>query len=280
MGNPLHPDPVEAQDEWARRVRANRSQVDRFRELPEDADFYAPVADRFRDDPRRQGDPVVERLHELARPDETWLDVGAGGGRYALPLALAVREVIALDPSRGMLNVVRESLAEHRIGNVRIVEARWPDPRVPREQVRADTALIANVGYDIEEIGPFLDGLEAAAPRVIAVLAQRQPAADAYQFWEIHGEPRVALPGLPELLTLLLARDRLAEVRLVPRTRPSFASPEEALGLVRRQLWLQPDGAKDRQLAELIRERLREHDGRLTFDASPTYLGVVSWTSR
>ena len=182
MENPMHPDPVAAQAEWARRVRENRAQVDRFRELPEDADFYAPVAARFRDDPRRQGDPVVERLRELARPDETWLVVGAGGGRYALPLALAVREVIALDPSRGMLNVLRENMAEHRIGNVRIVEARWPDPSLPREQVRADTALIANVGYDIEEIGPFLGGLEAAAPRVVAVLAQRQRAADADQF--------------------------------------------------------------------------------------------------
>ena len=38
---------------------------------------------------------LLDILLSLARPGETWLDIGAGAGRYALPLALHVREVIA-----------------------------------------------------------------------------------------------------------------------------------------------------------------------------------------
>ncbi len=37
---------------WAARVRANREQVDRVREVPDGADFYAPVTGLFRADPR------------------------------------------------------------------------------------------------------------------------------------------------------------------------------------------------------------------------------------
>ncbi len=84
---------------WADRVRRNREQVDRFRELPDGADFYASVSSIFREDPDRVGDPVLEALRRHAQPDDTWLDIGAGAGRYALPMARSVREVVALDPS-------------------------------------------------------------------------------------------------------------------------------------------------------------------------------------
>src|SRR5437899_11917663 len=111
---------------WAARVRANREQVDRFREVPDGADFYAPVSSIFRADPHRADDPILDRLLRLARPADSWLDIGAGAGRFALPLALAVREVIALEPSESMLAGLREGIAETGVGNLRIVQERWP----------------------------------------------------------------------------------------------------------------------------------------------------------
>ncbi len=86
---------------WAARVRANREQAERVRET-QSGDFYAPVSGLFVADPRRTGEPVLEVLQAMARPDSTWLDIGAGAGRYTLPLALRVREVIAVEPSPGM----------------------------------------------------------------------------------------------------------------------------------------------------------------------------------
>ena len=98
---------------WAARVRANREQAERVREGPDSGDFYAPVAGTFVDDPRRSNDRTLERLLEIARPGETWLDIGAGAGRYALPLAIRVREVIALDPSAGLLEALRVAMDRH-----------------------------------------------------------------------------------------------------------------------------------------------------------------------
>jgi len=72
---------------WGERVRANREQVERVREVPDGADFYAPVSGLFRADPDRSDDPVLAELVTMATPGETWLDIGAGAGRYALPLA-------------------------------------------------------------------------------------------------------------------------------------------------------------------------------------------------
>ncbi len=91
-----------AELDWADRVRRDHAQVDRHREVPDEGDFYRPVTSLFRADPRRTGEPVLDALLALARPTDTWLDVGAGAGRYALPLALRVREVVAVEPSEAM----------------------------------------------------------------------------------------------------------------------------------------------------------------------------------
>src|SRR5437879_7298049 len=83
----LRPSAAAALRAWAERVRANRDQVDRFREASP-ADFYAPVAAMFRADPRRRDEPSLEALRALIHPTDTVLDIGAGGGRVALALAL------------------------------------------------------------------------------------------------------------------------------------------------------------------------------------------------
>lgn len=278
MPNALRPTASEALAEWAQRVRENREQVERVREVGDGSDFYGPVASRFRADPRRTDDPSLDVLQTLVGSEEIWLDVGAGGGRYALPIALRARQVIALDPSVGMLDVLREGMTQHGISNIRIVPGRWPPVGLPDELGPADVALISHVGYDIEEIGPFLDALEAAASRCVAIFMERPPAADVNEFWpEVHGEARIALPSLPEFLALQLARGQLFDVRLAPGTRSTYTDPEQALAFARRQTWVQPGSAKDRHLEALVRDRLTAPSGRLTLSDRPSRVGIVSW---
>jgi len=267
---------------WAGRVRANREQVDRFREVPDGPDFYGPVSPLFVVDPHRTDDPLLDRLLELARPDDTWIDIGAGAGRFALPLALAVHDVVAIDPSVGMLAALREAMATHGIANVRVVQGRWPlDPdEIPREGVpHGDVALIAHLGYDIERIGPFLDAMEVAAGRLcVAVLMDRQPASMAHRFWPaIHGEPRVALPALREFVDLLRVRGRSPEVHETEQPPRGFDSLEDAERFVRRQLWVEEGGEKDQRFRGLLRAAARQHDGRWYLDDRPPAVGLVTW---
>lgn len=265
-------------DAWRAQVVADREQVERAREVDDPADFYAPVTSRFRMDPRRTDDPTLNELLALTRPDDVWLDIGAGGGRYALPLALVTREVVAIDPSPSMLGALREDASAAGIENVRVIEARWP----MRDWPSGDVGLMAHVGYDIAEIGPFLAQLESASRRLcVAVMGESAMTTIATLFWErIHGERRVRLPALPELLVLLAARGRIPEVRVVDRTPPTFASLDEALAMARRQLWLREGSQKDELLRQLVTETVTEHDGRYAFEWEPTKIGVVTWPSR
>jgi SAM-dependent methyltransferase len=271
----LRPSAAEALAAWSNRVRANREQVELYREV-QPADFYAPVAGFFNVDPRRRDEPTLEALRALVQPTDAVLDIGAGGGRYALPLALETREVIALEPSQGMLDVLRAGMEQHSIANVRVVQGRWPEDA---GSLGADIALIAHLGYDVEDLGPFLDAMEAAARRTcVAVLLDRPPPTEADRLWPaVHGVERARLPALPEFLTLLLARGRLFEVRLVARPAQAYDDPDHLLGFVRQQLWVTPEGPKDLLLQRVLRERLRQRDGRYALSFDPVRVGVVTW---
>jgi SAM-dependent methyltransferase len=266
-------------DDWARRVRENREQVDRVREAPDGPDFYGPIAQAFRADPRRTGEPALDQVLSLVVPGETWLDIGAGGGRYALPIALQAGRVVALDPSAGMLGVLREGMAEHAITNIDIIEGRWPYEPAPATNV----ALISHVGYDIEAIGPFLEAMETSARRLcVAVLLDRPPASAFSRYFEAaHGEPRVALPAAPDFLRLLLARGRMFEVRLSTRASMTFDDPEAMVRMARRQTWTAEGSAKDLRMQEAIRQSLtRQSDGRYTSAGGDARVCVMSWEPR
>ena len=269
---------------WAARVRANREQVDAIREVPDGTDFYAPVNSLFRADPTRTDDPLLDALLDLVRPGETWLDVGAGAGRFALPIARALDEsggeVIALDASPSMLEGLREIAEDYAIENVRTVEARWPLEDGAASGLAGDVALIAHVGYDIEGIGPFIDALERAADRLcVAVLMERVPASAADPFWPpVHGMERVTLPALPDAIELLAARGRNPTVSRIAIEPRRFESRDSLAGFVRRQLWIDPDGSKEAKFQAALDELVVEDGGGWTLrDRPPSDVGVVTW---
>jgi SAM-dependent methyltransferase len=267
--------PRELEARWDGLVRANREQVERCRRVPEASDFYAPVTGRYVHDPRRSDDAVLDALLRRAHRAETWLDIGAGAGRYALPLALALKRVIAVDASPAMLDALRAGMAQHRIENIDVVAERWPPSTEPPD---ADVALIAHVGYDIEPIGPFLAAMEAAAPRRVAVLMDRSPATYASPFWPpIHGEERAELPGCPQLLELLRARGCDPSLEQLPQPPRRWPDEETLLEMLRQQLWIAPGGDDERRLRDAIAAlAVRDSDG-IGLREDERWIGVVEW---
>lgn len=266
---------------WAQRVRENREQAERFRET-QTPDFYAPVSSLFVADPRRTDEPALAALLATATEEQVWLDIGAGAGRYALPLALVVREVIAVEPSAGMRGALRTGMGEHGIANVRVVAGAWPES-IERlgDLPAADVSLIAHVGYDIESIGPFLDAMEAATrDRCVAVLTDRSPASVADPFWPlVHGEERVPLPALPDLLEILHSRGRETEVVRVERPPRTFDSVPALTAFLRRQLFIAEGGEKDLHFRAVLPDRIVNRDGGWTLlDPPAGSIGIVTWS--
>lgn len=55
------------------------------------------------------------------------LDIGAGPGTLAIPLAARVAHVTAVEPAAGMVEVMQEYAAEEKVSNLSVVQKRWED---------------------------------------------------------------------------------------------------------------------------------------------------------
>ena len=269
---------------WADRVAANREQAERLREESDGGDHYRPLASAFRADPHRTGDSALDALLAIAEPGDTWVDVGAGAGRFSLPLALHIKRVIAIEPSPAMRAELANLQIEHGISNVDLRDERWPTDE-PSVDGTADVALISHVGYDIEEMGAFLDTMERSATReCVALQYDRSPGSMFWQVWPaIHDEEQAELPGARELIELLRARGADVEAheleRRGDRQRFDFEAPEDAMDWARRRLWLAQNSAKLPLLRNAVEELLVEGDGGWSLPDQPKQM-LIRWRTR
>jgi SAM-dependent methyltransferase len=102
-------------------------------DVEDHADRFSEVAadyDDEQDSPayRATADAVV--AHAAPDDDQTVLDLGAGTGAIALPLAERAEFVFGRDPSEGMLDQARAKAEERGVENVAFGEGRFRDPNV------------------------------------------------------------------------------------------------------------------------------------------------------
>ncbi|GMU39669.1 MAG: hypothetical protein AMXMBFR23_05350 [Chloroflexota bacterium] len=272
--NTLRPTEAEALAAWAALVAADREQVERLREdRPASSDYYAPIAGSFRAGVRENLEwPALEAL---VRPDDAVLDIGAGGGRFSVPLARSARRVVAIEPSEAMRATLTAAATEAGV-EVEVRDGRWPDPAWAET---VDVSLAAHVFYDIEAIAPFLDAMEQHTRRTCVVMAGAQArGASLAPLWEaVHGEPMATLPALREFVALLGARGRRYEVRTASPAAPAEPmAREDAYRQGRRLLWLAEGSEKERRMRALMDEWYGQGD-RIALPEARPFIGIVSW---
>lgn len=273
----LRPDAAAALAAWAALVDAARAQEARLSEVADLDDRWETVADRFR--PGDIDAPEVAALGRFTQPGDTWVDIGAGGGRFTVPLARRVTRVVAVEPSAAMRESLYRALEEQGTPNVEVADGRWPAAAAHPAVPAADGFLAANVLYEERDLAAFVAAMEHRSRRwCVAVLGDRGRGETWPVLWEgLYGEPACVLPGMREFVAVLLALDRRVEVATVAlggaRPRPL----DDAMRQVRRLLWVREGSERDRRLAALVREHFGGPDGLVTLPPRRRYNGIVAW---
>jgi SAM-dependent methyltransferase len=212
-------------------------------------------------------DEFLQVVEPYVSPRKTLIDVGAGAGRYAVPLAERLEWVTAVEPSEGM-----RSNIPHR-DNMTIVASTWEDAEV----APADLVICSHVLYGVEEPVPFIAKLNRSArDRVFVLMRQSDlphPAMCIRQ--RLLGDAGPRLPRFSELFTLLLQMGIAPNVDFL--TYPistRYADMNEALVDVRALFGEGWDEAAGRAALEEI---LRPDDGELVFDGGVVISGVAHW---
>ena len=260
-------------------VEAEHAQSERMRVgVPPHTDFWRGRAEAFRADPYRIGDPLLEQIYGFVEPGDTVIDVGAGGGRLALPLALRCANMVAVEPSESMAAVLIGQATKSGISNVKLVQSTWEDAVTSP----SDVVICAHVVYTIRNIAAFLKKLDAHARRRVVVIVYNQPPqSTVYPLWKlVHGEERLPLPSLPELCDALAESGIQPSLdHMEPGDRTGFESVERALDQLSGRLYVEPGSAAASRLEGILRDVLEEVDGRwMLREAEPLHQVFVSWS--
>jgi len=235
--------------------------------------FNASVKKRWdRDDSSRRF--IIERLQ--ANPGSTVLDIGAGTGAWACMLAPYAKKVTALEPSKAMLEVLRENVREMGLANVEIVDGTWPEARVEDH----DFSLCSHAMYGATDIQAFFRRMDEVTRRC-CILLMRVTTPDglmaeiARHIWgQPHDSPNFHI-GYNALLQMGIYANVLMEDTGLwePWTNDTL---EEAVQEVKGKLGVAGSKTYDTYLFDLLGRTLTLVDGKYAWPRG-VRSGLVYW---
>lgn len=269
---------MSAISDWKERIEAHNAQTMRARAGRDVPDLWSGIAENFRGHAHQEdADPVVNLVSQWLTPDSTVLDVGGGGGRYAIPFATKCRAVTVVEPSPSMIDVLQSAAKDAGLDNVSVVSDTWEDAKVENHSV----VFCANVVYGVADIEPFVRKLQDSASETVAIVVYYDaPLSTMSPLWDaVHEEKRINLPALPELLPVLWEMDIYPNVNTLPGVaRPSAPTLEAAIQVARHFLYLEPGSEKDKRLEQVAREMATQTpDGGWTVRAPNVRPQAVVW---
>ena len=146
------------------------------------------LAKRYKAHTRKRNerpDQLLDFVIKRIDAETTVLDIGAGSGRWTIPLAKTANTVTAVEPSSAMVNNLHRNIASAKLNNIQITRSSWEDAIVePR-----DVTVCAHAMYASPDLASFVRKLERYTTKT-CYLAIRLPPFDG-----IIGELSLAICG-------------------------------------------------------------------------------------
>jgi len=101
-------------------------------------------------------------------PEDRVLDMGAGTGRLAVPMAEIAAHVTALDPSQRMLDRLSTGMAAKQLRNYSCIRMRWEDA-VIGQNIEEHDVVVAAYSLGFYDLGAALEKIDAAARRCVCL---------------------------------------------------------------------------------------------------------------
>ena len=153
---------------WSELEKVIRSGYYRRRAHGEDpGSMWDKRAKRFNESMMQHPERAEKQIANLdLKPEYTVLDVGAGTGRLAIPIARKVKSVTAIDPSKGMLACLQENMEREGITNIVCINKRWEDVELGVDIEQHDV-VIASHSVSTQEAVAKMD---AASKKYVYIL--------------------------------------------------------------------------------------------------------------
>lgn len=237
---------------------------------------WQPEVFARRDPARSEDSPTLAIAEDLAGGGSV-LDVGAGTGRLAIPLAARGHRVTAVERDPSMMRVLADAADRAGVAVTRILGA-WPV--VAGNAGRHDVVVAANVVYDVSGIGPFVEAMHRAARRAVVVeMTPRHPLTHLSRYFRaLHGIERPQRPTIDDFARVVAEVVGVEPERRFWVSGPGlrFADMGELLAFYRRRLVVPPERSIE-AAALLERDVVRTGDGWLALGPDEREAVTLWW---
>ena len=111
---------------------------------------------------------ALDRILRYIDETSTVLDIGAGSGAFAVPIAGVAAEVTALEPSLGQVDRLREEADKAGVKNIKVIKQRWEDVR--SQDIGKYDVVIAAYCFQMEDIESALRKMCEAARKDVFLI--------------------------------------------------------------------------------------------------------------
>jgi SAM-dependent methyltransferase len=168
------------------------------------------------------------------------LDIGSGPGTLAIPLAPLVKEITAVEPGAGMVEIFKNNAETQGIHNITCVQRIWEDVDIFRDLAAPYDVVIASLSLTMHDIREALLKMNAASSGSVHLFwfvdmpFWERMYAD---LWEpLHGSVYHSGPKADCLFGVLCQMGIYPDVTMLPLAKEyRFGSREEMLGFFRKR---------------------------------------------
>jgi len=214
-------------------------------------------------------------------PSSRVLDIGAGPGTLAIPLAGMVRHVTAVEPSPGMIECLHENVRAGGFDNVSVVPKRWEDVDVGEDLEAPYDVVVASYSLGFDDLKGALQKMDAAANGNVYIFwfaDMKSPWQQNYGgIWErLYGVPPKK-DGNPNIVFNLLTQMGIfANVEVFPEEMTSrFASLEDAVADQRHGLNIKSP-EQEAVLRDFLANKLSKENGEYVM-RNMSYRAKIWW---
>jgi SAM-dependent methyltransferase len=237
-------------------------------------------AERYDASARSGYDPRVKvTITGLAiTPESRVLDIGAGPGTLAIPLAPLVRDVTAIEPGAGMMGILRDHIQREGITNITCIQKRWEDVDPDRDLSGTYDVVIASLSLTMHDIRAALLKMDTASSGYVYLFwFVNSP------FWEkmyedlwqpLHGVSYFPGPKADCLWNVLFQMGIYANVQMLPLAKEyRFPTREEMMAFFRKRFNVMTS-EQERVLSAYIMPLIRDEGGEVVISGDSTFAKV------
>ena len=201
------------------------------------------------------------------------LDVGAGTGVFAIPLAKFVKKVVVVEPSAGMLKILQRKAGKEKLRNIEILCKKWEDTSKEELLKRCsggfDLVLVSHSLYYIRDLHHSFKKMNEISREFVYLFTgcSGHSRDETYQnmYLKLHKKP---LPPHPDYSCLYMV---LREIGIQPdiemvvaRAKKPIKSVDEVVDNWRKHLRLKKLSKSQKDaINEYLVDKIKKENGKL-----------------